>query len=120
MAEKLGELWIEAAAVLFLNCYRNADHELRAKDHRGENPACSSPPRTSCRRNIASSSAARRWSPTPTSVRGAAYIGEIEDKRAKAGFDGSLLIVQSTGGLYEAEQAKSQCVRMLEFGLQPA
>src|SRR5204862_5925613 len=33
-----------------------------------------------------------------------------------AGFNGSFLIVQSTGGLYEAEQARSQCVRMLESG----
>ena len=29
---------------------------------------------------------------------------------------GSFLIVQSTGGLYEAAQAQSQCVRMLESG----
>ena len=26
------------------------------------------------------------------------------------------MVVQSTGGLYEAEQAQSQCVRMLESG----
>ena len=44
------------------------------------------------------------------------YIGEIEDHAKAAGFGGSLLIVQSTGGLYEAAQAKSQCVRMLESG----
>src|SRR4029434_11321818 len=29
---------------------------------------------------------------------------------------GSFLVVQSTGGLYEAEQAKSHCVHMLESG----
>jgi len=33
-----------------------------------------------------------------------------------SGFDGSFLVVQSTGGLYEAEQAQTQCVRMLESG----
>src|SRR5262249_35039133 len=33
-----------------------------------------------------------------------------------SGFAGSFLVVQSTGGLYEAEQAKSHCVRMLESG----
>jgi N-methylhydantoinase A len=33
-----------------------------------------------------------------------------------AGFDGSFLVVQSTGGLYEAAQAQDQCVRMLESG----
>src|SRR5262249_25559165 len=44
------------------------------------------------------------------------YIGEIDDHIRDAGFHGSFLIVQSTGGLYEAEQAQSQCVRMLESG----
>ena len=33
-----------------------------------------------------------------------------------AGFAGSFLIVQSTGGLYEADQARSHCIRMLESG----
>src|SRR5437868_9402148 len=44
------------------------------------------------------------------------YIGEIDDHIRKAGFHGSFLIVQSTGGLYESEQAQTQCVRMLESG----
>jgi N-methylhydantoinase A len=44
------------------------------------------------------------------------YIGEIDDHIRKAGFHGSFLIVQSTGGLYESEQAQTECVRMLESG----
>ena len=44
------------------------------------------------------------------------YVGEIDDHIRKAGFHGSFLIVQSTGGLYESEQAQTQCVRMLESG----
>jgi N-methylhydantoinase A len=44
------------------------------------------------------------------------YVGEIDDHIRKSGFHGSFLIVQSTGGLYEAEQAQTQCVRMLESG----
>jgi N-methylhydantoinase A len=44
------------------------------------------------------------------------YLGEIGEHLDEAGFDGSFLVVQSTGGLYEAAQAKSQCVRMLESG----
>ena len=35
------------------------------------------------------------------------YIGEIDNHIRAAGFRGSFLIVQSTGGLYEADQAKS-------------
>ena len=44
------------------------------------------------------------------------YIGEIDAHMRGAGFAGSFLVVQSTGGLYEAEQAQSQCIRMLESG----
>src|SRR5208282_6940171 len=44
------------------------------------------------------------------------YIGEIDAHIRAEGFHGSFLIVQSTGGLYEADQAQSQCVRMLESG----
>src|SRR6516164_4674235 len=47
-------------------------------------------------------------------VRG--YLGEIEDRIRNDGFSGSFLIVQSTGGLYEVDQAKSHCVHMLESG----
>jgi len=44
------------------------------------------------------------------------YVGEIDRHIRDAGFAGSFLIVQSTGGLYEAGQAQHQCVRMLESG----
>src|SRR5262249_14393142 len=44
------------------------------------------------------------------------YVGEIDRHIRGAGFCGSFLVVQSTGGLYEAEQAQSRCVRMLESG----
>src|SRR5215467_13586774 len=44
------------------------------------------------------------------------YVGEIDAHIKQAGFRGSFLIVQSTGGLYESEQAQTQCVRMLESG----
>ncbi len=44
------------------------------------------------------------------------YIGEIEDHIRGDGFGGSFLVVRSTGGLYEADQARNQCVHMLESG----
>src|SRR5262249_5225493 len=44
------------------------------------------------------------------------YLAEIDEHIRDAGFKGSFLVVQSTGGLYEAEQAKTHCVRMLESG----
>src|SRR6516164_3468350 len=44
------------------------------------------------------------------------YVGDIEDRIRSDGFSGSFLIVQSTGGLYDADQAKNHCVHMLESG----
>ncbi len=79
--------------------------------------ACSSRPRTSCRQEY------REFERCSTVVANAyigpkvrRYIGEIDDHIRGAGFRGSFLIVQSTGGLYEADQARSQCIRMLESG----
>jgi len=118
LAEHLGSLGVEAAAVLFLNCYRNAGHERRAKEIiEAKNPGMF----VSASHEL--SQEYREFERCSTVVANAyvgprvrRYIGEIEDHARAAGFDGSLLIVQSTGGLYEAEQAKSQCVRMLESG----
>ena len=118
LAEHLGALGVEAAAVLFLNCYRNAGHERRAKEIiEAKNPGMF----VSASHEL--SQEYREFERCSTVVANAyvgprvrRYIGEIEDHARAAGFDGSLLIVQSTGGLYEAEQAKSQCVRMLESG----
>jgi len=118
LADKLGALGIEATAVLFLNCYRNAEHEARAKKIiEAKNPGMF----VSASHEL--SQEYREFERCSTVVANAyigprvkSYIGEIEAHAKTAGFTGSLLIVQSTGGLYEAEQAKSQCVRMLESG----
>jgi N-methylhydantoinase A len=118
LAEQLGTLGIEAAAVLFLNCYRNAEHEARARSIiEAKNPGMF----VSASHEL--SQEYREFERCSTVVANAYigprvrnYIGEIEAHARSAGFSGSLLIVQSTGGLYEAEQAKSQCVRMLESG----
>ena len=85
------------------------DHEVARQGHPGTKPsaACSCRRRTSCRRSIANSSVARRWSPTPISGRTCAAISaRSTSTSAGDGFDGSFLIVQSTGGLYEAQQAQ--------------
>ncbi|HVG50681.1 MAG TPA: hydantoinase/oxoprolinase family protein [Xanthobacteraceae bacterium] len=118
LAKRLGELDIDATAVLFLNCYRNADHEARAKkiiERINPNMFVSASHELSqeYREFERSSTVAANAYIGPIVRR---YIGEIEDHAEAAGFNGALLIVQSTGGLYEAEQAKSQCVRMLESG----
>ena len=116
-AEMAGE-GIEAVAILFLHCYRNAVHEQRAREILEEElPG----------RFISAShelSQEYREFERCSTVAANAYIGpqvrsylsEIDQHLDGAGFDGSFLVVQSTGGLYEADQAMSDCVRMLESG----
>jgi N-methylhydantoinase A len=44
------------------------------------------------------------------------YLREIDEHLEQSGFKGPFLLVQSTGGLYESHQARTECVRMLESG----
>jgi N-methylhydantoinase A len=118
LGEKLESLGIEACAILFLNCYANADHERRAKAILERNH-----PRLFVSASHELSQEYREFERCSTVAANAyigpkvrSYIGEINTHMRGAGFSGSFLVVQSTGGLYEAEQAQSQCVRMLESG----
>ncbi len=118
LGKRLDGLGIEAVAILFLNCYRNPDHEARAKRLiEANHPAMF----VSASHEL--SQEYREFERCSTVVANAyigpkvrRYLGEIGDHIKQAGFGGSFLIVQSTGGLYEAEQAKSHCIRMLESG----
>ena len=101
----------KAIAILFLHSYRNPGARAARQAHRRRDaiPSCSSPPRTSCRRSTASSSAPRPPPPTPMSGRACArYLGEMGEHLDDAGFDGDFLIVQSTGGLFDIEEAQSR------------
>jgi N-methylhydantoinase A len=118
LGEKLEELGIEATAIMFINCYANAAHEMRAKAllterHPGMFISASHELSQEYREFERCSTVAANAYIGPKVRR---YIGEIDDHIRKAGFHGSFLIVQSTGGLYESEQARSHCVRMLESG----
>ena len=118
LGTKLDRLGIEAVAILFLNCYRNAGHEARAKQLIEANH-----PDMFVSASHELSREYREFERCSTVVANAyigpkvrRYLGEIEEHITQAGFGGSFLVVQSTGGLYAAEQAKSQCIRMLESG----
>src|SRR5262249_13539821 len=118
LGRKLEELGVEAAAILFLNCYARAEHEARAKAILEKNH-----PNMFVSASHELSQEYREFERCSTVVANAyigpkvrRYIGEIDDQIRAAGFHGSFLVVQSTGGLYEADQAKSYCVRMLESG----
>jgi N-methylhydantoinase A len=118
LGRELEQLGIEATAILFLNCYANADHEQRAKailekNHPSMFVSASHELSQEYREFERSSTVAANAYIGPKVRR---YIGEIDAHMRKAGFAGSFLIVQSTGGLYEADQAQDQCIRMLESG----
>src|SRR5215468_3596814 len=118
LSEKLEELGIEAAAIMFINCYANARHEERAKAlltkrHPSMFVSASHELSQEYREFERCSTVAANAYIGPKVRR---YIGEIDKHIRSAGFKGSFLIVQSTGGLYESEQAQTQCVRMLESG----
>jgi N-methylhydantoinase A len=114
----LQKLGVESAAILFLNCYAEANHETRAKailERTNPNMFVSA--------SHELSQEYREFERCSTVVANAyigpkvrRYVGEIDQHIRNAGFAGSFLVVQSTGGLYEASQAQRQCVRMLESG----
>jgi N-methylhydantoinase A len=105
-------------AVLFLHCYRNPTHELRAKAIlEGLLPGVfvtTSHELSQEYREFerASTVAANAY----IGPKVANYLAEIGHHLTRAGFSGAFLVVQSTGGLFEMHQAATQCVRMLESG----
>ncbi len=118
LAEAFKAQNIESAAVLFLHAYRNPVHEIRAKEILAKH--C---PGMFVSVSHELSQEYREFERCSTVVansyigpRVRDYLSGIEARMMDEGFDGSFLVVQSTGGLYEAEQAKSECVRMLESG----
>ena len=118
LADKLAGLGIEAVAIMFLHSYRNPSHEARAKvivQQRLPDAFVSA--------SHELSQEYREFERTSTVVANAyvgprvsGYVTGIEHHIAADRFTGSFLLVQSTGGLYEAAEGKTQCIRMLESG----
>ena len=107
-----------AVAVMFLHCYRNPDHERRAKAILQELL-----PDAFISASHELSQEYREFERCSTVIANAyvgprvrSYLNEIEGRIAENGFRGTFLVVQSTGGLLAAELAKTECVRMLESG----
>jgi len=118
LAQTLKREGIEAVAVLFLHCYRNPAHELRAraileKLLPGAFVTVSHELSQEYREFERSSTVAANAYIGPRVER---YLSEIGEHLTRAGFAGAFLVVQSTGGLFEMSQARKQCVRMLESG----
>src|SRR3984893_10066068 len=109
---------VEAIAILFLHSYRTPNHEQRVKaiieeSHRRLFVTASHDLSQEYREFERTSTAAANAYVGPRVRR---YLGEMRDHLGRAGFDGDFLIVQSTGGLFDVEEARRSCVRMLESG----
>lgn len=115
---RLRDEGVEAVAILLLHCYANPAHELRVREIVEQEL-----PGAFVSTSHELSQEYREFERCSTVVANAYigpkvqnYISGINDRIRADGFDGSFLVVQSTGGLYDGEQAQRQCVRMLESG----
>src|SRR5262245_49190507 len=109
---------VEAIAILFLHSYRNPVHERWVKAIIEEGY-----PQLFVTASHELSQEYREFERTSTAAANAyvgprvrRYLGEMGEHLGAAGFDGNFLIVQSTGGLFGADEAQSACIRMLESG----
>jgi N-methylhydantoinase A len=108
----------QAIAILFLHSYRNPAHEQRVKAIIEE-----SHPQLFVTASHELSQEYREFERTSTAAANAyvgprvrSYLGEMDEHLKAAGFGGDFLIVQSTGGLFGADEAQSACIKMLESG----
>jgi N-methylhydantoinase A len=109
---------VDAVAIMFLHCYVNPVHEARAKAIVQKRL-----PQAFVTASHELSQEYREFERCSTAVANA-YIGPVVSEYLRgiaahleqSSFAGSFLLVQSSGGLYESHQARSQCVRMLESG----
>jgi len=118
VADVLKRKEIEAVAILFLHCYRNPAHELRAKEILQQ-----ALPDAFISASHELSQEYREFERCSTVVANAfigprvqRYLTEIGERITGEGFNGTFLVVQSTGGLFELEKARTECIRILESG----
>jgi N-methylhydantoinase A len=118
VCDRLEEEGVEAVAILLLHSYENPVHESRVKEivrQRLSNAFVTASHELSREYREferCSTTAANAY----VGPRVREYINGIDRCLESADFRGCFLLVQSSGGLYESEQAKVNCIRMLESG----
>src|SRR6267143_1160844 len=118
VCDRLETAGVEAVAIMFLHSYVNPAHETRTREIVRERL-----PGAFVTASHELSREYREFERCSTVVANAyigpvvsEYLREIDEHLDRSGFGGSFLLVQSTGGLYESHQARTECVRMLESG----
>ena len=109
---------VKAIAILFLHSYRNPVHERRAKEIVEQ-----AFPDLFVTASHELSQEYREYERTSTTAANAyvgprvrSYLSEMDTHLGDTGFTGTFLVVQSTGGLFDIEEAQNSCIRMLESG----
>ena len=109
---------VKAIAILFLHSYRNPVHEQRAKEIVEK-----AFPDLFVTASHELSQEYREYERTSTTAANAyvgprvrRYLAEMDTHLGDTGFTGTFLVVQSTGGLFDIEEAQNSCIRMLESG----
>jgi N-methylhydantoinase A len=109
---------IDAIAILFLHSYRNPSHELQAKrivqEAYPDLFVSASHELSQEYREFERSSTVAANAYVGPRVRN--YLSVMNTHLGEANFDGTFLIVQSTGGSFDVDEARDSCVRMLESG----
>ena len=109
---------VEAIAVTFLHAYAHPSHEIAARDRILERH-----PHVPVSVSHEIASEWREYERTSTTVLNAfiqpvvkGYLDELQDKLGEAGYDGSLGIMQSSGGVANTEIASTKPIRTLMSG----
>ncbi|MFI5268770.1 MAG: hydantoinase/oxoprolinase family protein, partial [Chloroflexota bacterium] len=118
VAHKIDELGIEAVGIIFLHSYFAPEHEIRMRDILLESNS-----NLFVTASHELSREYREYERTSTTAANAYvgpivshYLADLEQRLDSDGFQGSLLIMQSSGGLYDVDTARRQCVQMMESG----
>ncbi len=105
---------ITAVAVVFLHSYRAPEHEIRMGEILGATDA-----NLFITASHELSREYREYERTSTTVANAyvgpivsTYLGDLEQRLAQRGFRGSLMIMQSNGGLQDVVTAGRQCIQV--------
>ena len=118
VAQIIKEEGFEAVAVLFLHSYRAPQHEIRMCEILRD-----ADPNLFISASHELSREYREYERTSTVAANAyvgpnvnQYLGDLERRLRNDGFGGSLMIMQSNGGLSEVGTARRQCIQMMESG----
>ena len=117
-ARHIKSLGVEAVAILFLHSYREPGHEIQMREIMNDVA-----PDIFVTASHELSREYREYERTSTTAANAyvgpmvsRYLGNLEERLGSEGFKGSLMIMQSSGGLCDVQTARRQCVQMMESG----